>query len=87
MHDVGKIGIPDSVLLKPSRLTPSEYDLVKSHAALGAQIVAGALPVEQVAWIAHHHERYDGTGYPGGLAGEEIPAGARSWRSPTPGTS
>ena len=77
VHDVGKIGIPDSILLKPARLTPSEYDVVKNHATLGAQIVAGALSVEQVAWIAHHHERYDGNGYPGGLAGDEIPIGAR----------
>jgi diguanylate cyclase (GGDEF)-like protein len=77
VHDVGKIGIPDSILLKPARLTPDEYAVVKSHATLGAQIVAGALSVEQVAWIAHHHERYDGDGYPGGLAAEEIPAGAR----------
>jgi diguanylate cyclase (GGDEF)-like protein len=77
VHDVGKIGIPDSILRKPDRLTNREYDIVKSHASLGAQIVAGALPVEQVGWIAHHHERVDGRGYPGGLAGHEIPLGAR----------
>ena len=77
MHDVGKIGIPDAILLKPGRLTREEYEQVKAHAALGAQIVDDILLPEQVAWVRHHHERWDGHGYPDGIAGEEIPVGAR----------
>jgi diguanylate cyclase (GGDEF)-like protein/PAS domain S-box-containing protein len=77
VHDVGKIGIPDRVLLKPGALTPEEYEQIKPHAALGAGMVGGLLSAEQVSWIRHHHERCDGTGYPDGLAGEAIPDGAR----------
>jgi diguanylate cyclase (GGDEF)-like protein len=77
VHDVGKIGISDAILLKPARLTPEEYARVKTHAALGAQIVSEALSAEQVSWVRHHHERHDGAGYPDGLAGEGIPDGAR----------
>jgi diguanylate cyclase (GGDEF)-like protein len=77
VHDVGKIGVSDSILLKPGRLTPAEYRQVKEHAALGAKIVQEVLMEDQVGWVAHHHERWDGAGYPDGLAGEEIPEGAR----------
>ncbi|HEY6761101.1 MAG TPA: diguanylate cyclase [Baekduia sp.] len=77
VHDVGKIGVPDAVLSKPSRLTPAEYDIIKRHADLGARIVAGMLDVEQVAWVRGHHERHDGGGYPDGLAGDAISEGAR----------
>jgi diguanylate cyclase (GGDEF)-like protein/PAS domain S-box-containing protein len=77
VHDVGKIGIPDHILLKPGRLTDAEYDQIKPHAALGARMVDDLLSPEQVAWIRHHHERFDGAGYPDGLAGTEIPEGAR----------
>ncbi len=77
IHDVGKIGIPDRVLLKPGRLDAEEFAVVQEHATLGAQIVADAMDPEQVAWVRHHHECYDGRGYPGGLAGEAIPDGAR----------
>lgn len=77
VHDVGKIGIPDAVLFKPGRLTPEEYELIKKHAPLGAEIVAGALSDTQVAWVRAHHERWDGRGYPAGLRGDEIPKGAR----------
>jgi diguanylate cyclase (GGDEF)-like protein len=77
VHDVGKIGIPDAILLKPAPLSPEEYTRVQAHAALGAQIVSEALSEEQVAWVRHHHERQDGRGYPDGLAGEDIPDGAR----------
>ena len=77
VHDVGKIGVSDSILLKPGRLTASEYRQVREHAALGARIVQEVLTEDQVAWVAHHHERWDGGGYPDGLAGEDIPAGAR----------
>jgi len=78
LHDVGKIGIPEQVLLKPALLTPEEFTVVKSHAAIGAEIVEGVefLKPSEPA-IRHHHERWDGTGYPDGLAGEEIPLIAR----------
>ncbi|MFN8120839.1 MAG: diguanylate cyclase [Thermoleophilia bacterium] len=77
LHDVGKVGVPDAVLLKPSPLTDEEFGRVREHAALGAQIVAGVLDPEQVAWVRAHHERFDGDGYPAGLAGGAIPEGAR----------
>jgi len=78
LHDVGKIGIPEQVLLKPARLTPEEYAVVKSHALIGAEIVEGVefLQAARPA-IRHHHERWDGQGYPDGLAGEDIPLIAR----------
>jgi HD-GYP domain-containing protein (c-di-GMP phosphodiesterase class II) len=80
MHDVGKIGIPDSVLLKPSRLDPEEWALMRSHTTIGAAILAGSSsPLLQTAEsiALTHHERWDGTGYPAGLRGEEIPLAAR----------
>jgi diguanylate cyclase (GGDEF)-like protein len=77
VHDVGKIGVPDSILFKPGRLTSGEYEQVKVHAALGAQIVADVLGAEQVRWVRSHHERLDGAGYPDGIEGDEIPVGAR----------
>jgi diguanylate cyclase (GGDEF)-like protein len=76
IHDVGKICIPEDVLRKPATLGPAEYDLVKAHVALGAQMAGDALNDEQVLWIEQHHERFDGTGYPSGLAGEQISEGA-----------
>jgi HD-GYP domain-containing protein (c-di-GMP phosphodiesterase class II) len=76
IHDVGKICIPDEVLLKPAALNPEEYELVKGHVALGAQMAREALTGEQVLWIAQHHERFDGTGYPDALKGGEISEGA-----------
>jgi diguanylate cyclase (GGDEF)-like protein/PAS domain S-box-containing protein len=77
IHDVGKIGIPDAILLKPSRLTVAEFEQVKAHAQIGAEMVSDTLGAEQVAWVRGHHERWDGAGYPDGLAAEAIPAGAR----------
>lgn len=78
LHDVGKIGIPDSVLTKADRLTPEEYATVKSHTEVGARIVSHVEGLERVAQaILHHHERYDGLGYPAGLAGKDIPIAAR----------
>ncbi len=77
LHDVGKIGVPDAVLFKPGRLTPEEYEQVKQHAPLGANIAAEVLDDEQVEWIRHHHERWDGTGYPDGLSGEQAGDGAQ----------
>jgi diguanylate cyclase (GGDEF)-like protein len=76
VHDVGKIGIPDAVLLKDGPLTAEEYDLVKTHATLSAEIVDGVLDDEQVQWILGHHERPDGRGYPAGLHEDEISEGA-----------
>jgi diguanylate cyclase (GGDEF)-like protein len=76
IHDIGKICIPEDVLRKPAALGPAEYELVKAHVALGAQMAGDALNDEQVLWIEQHHERFDGTGYPSGLAGEQISEGA-----------
>jgi CHASE2 domain-containing sensor protein len=80
MHDVGKIGIPDGVLLKPGRLDDSEWTTMKSHPLIGAEILAGSRsPVVQMGQTIAltHHERWDGSGYPVGLAGEEIPLEGR----------
>ena len=76
VHDVGKIGIPDAILLKPGQLTRAQYEVIKNHAELSARIVDDVLDPEQVEWIRCHHERPDGRGYPRGLAGEQIPEGA-----------
>jgi diguanylate cyclase (GGDEF)-like protein len=76
VHDVGKIGIPDAILLKPSRLTAEEYDVIKGHAELSARMVEEILGAEQVEWILSHHERPDGRGYPRGLTGGELSEGA-----------
>jgi diguanylate cyclase (GGDEF)-like protein len=78
LHDVGKIGVPDDILRKPGHLTPYEYEVVKQHVALGDLIVRDLPDIELVrAGVRHHHERWDGTGYLDGLAGEEIPLIAR----------
>jgi diguanylate cyclase (GGDEF)-like protein/putative nucleotidyltransferase with HDIG domain len=77
VHDVGKIGVSDGILLKAGRLTDREREEVRLHAALGAQIARDVLTDDQVAWVRSHHERWDGGGYPEGLAGEQIPPGAR----------
>ena len=76
LHDVGKIGVPDQILLKPHPLTPAEYEQVKAHAGLGAELLADLLTPEQVDWVRHHHERPDGRGYPDGLTATQIPDGA-----------
>lgn len=76
VHDIGKIGIPDEILLHDGRLSDAQYDLVKTHAPLGAEIVEGVLTAEQVAWVRSHHERPDGRGYPQGMRWERIPEGA-----------
>ena len=76
LHDVGKIGIPDSILLKPGKLTPDEWDIMKTHTSIGYEILknTGSAFLKAGAIIAKtHHERYDGNGYPKGLKGEEIP--------------
>jgi diguanylate cyclase (GGDEF)-like protein len=76
VHDVGKIGIPDAILLKAGRLTPEEYEVVKEHSELGARIAEEVLRPEQVGWIRTHHERPDGRGYPQGMGEAEISEGA-----------
>ena len=87
VHDVGKIGVPDSFLLKPGPLAPEEYERLKEHAVLGAWIVPDVLSPEQTSWVRHHHERWDGRGYPDGLDGSRIPDGrAPSSPWPTRGT-
>jgi diguanylate cyclase (GGDEF)-like protein len=77
VHDVGKIGVPDAVLFKPSRLTEAELAHVREHSTLGAQIVGDVLTPEQVGWVRSLHERFDGRGYPEGIGGDRIPDGAR----------
>jgi putative two-component system response regulator len=85
LHDIGKVGIPDSVLLKPGRLSDREFEIMKTHAALGAQTLDAALrQFPGVKFLqmgrdiaAGHHERFDGAGYPAGLRGEQIPLCAR----------
>jgi putative nucleotidyltransferase with HDIG domain len=80
-HDIGKVGIPDAVLLKPSKLTDDEYKLMMSHPVLSAQILK---PLEEIDFfrrllpgVLHHHERFDGQGYPNGVSGEGIPLASR----------
>ena len=78
LHDVGKIAIPDRVLAKPGPLTPSEWREMTVHAAVGADIVARTPGIaESAGGVRHHHERWDGTGYPDRLAGSDIPLEAR----------
>jgi putative two-component system response regulator len=80
MHDVGKIGIPDTILLKQAPLTPEEFDIMKTHTTLGVSILTGgSSPIMKSAerFAQHHHERWDGTGYPAGLREEEIPLEGR----------
>lgn len=77
-HDIGKIGIPDRILRKPSRLTPEERLEIQKHPVIGEKIILGIEGMEKVAEIVRgHHENFDGTGYPDGLAGDNIPLGAR----------
>jgi putative nucleotidyltransferase with HDIG domain len=80
LHDIGKIGVPESVLHKPGLLTPEEYEVMKTHAVLGEKILE-PLKVKAIAHIRgmvrHHHEHFDGRGYPDRLQGEQIPIGAR----------
>lgn len=77
-HDIGKIGIPDSVLNKPSRLDEAEFQIMKKHPEKSGEVLIGFEGMEHIAKNArHHHERFDGRGYPDGLKGEEIPLFAR----------
>lgn len=78
LHDIGKIGVPDAVLLKPGALDAGEWDLMKGHPEAGRRILAPLPALDEAARIVLcHEERFDGSGYPAGLAGEEIPLGAR----------
>jgi hypothetical protein len=78
LHDLGKIGISDAVLGRPEHLRLAEYEIVKEHAALGARLLAGH-PLELLVGqaVRHHHEHFDGSGYPDGLSGRDIPIAAR----------
>jgi putative two-component system response regulator len=80
MHDVGKIGIPDAILLKPGKLTPEEFEIMKLHTLIGARILADSdLPLLQLAReiALSHHEKWDGSGYPYGLSADDIPESGR----------
>ncbi len=78
LHDIGKVAIPDEILHKPGPLTPDEWVLMKQHSVVGERIVRVLPGLGTVARIVRHeHERWDGLGYPDGLAGEEIPLGSR----------
>lgn len=78
LHDIGKLGIPDSILLKPEQLTAAEWVIMRQHVDIGARLVEGLKSMSlTVPIIRHHHERWDGSGYPDGLRGEEIPLLAR----------
>ena len=78
LHDTGKIAVPEHILNKPGRLTPAEFEKMKRHAPIGAEILSSIdFPYPVVPIVRHHHENWDGTGYPDGLRGEAIPLGAR----------
>ena len=78
LHDIGKVGVPDAVLHKPGPLVDAELEVIRGHAVWGADLVGRIPGLEQVARIVrHHHERFDGAGYPDGLAGEDIPLESR----------
>jgi HD-GYP domain-containing protein (c-di-GMP phosphodiesterase class II) len=77
LHDIGKIAVPDAILLSPNRLSSDEFEVMKHHSAAGERLVAGAGMDEIGHWIRHHHERFDGDGYPDGLSGPAIPLEGR----------
>jgi len=78
LHDVGKIGVPDHILLKPGRLTEDEFEYIKKHSEFGWMVLRSVEGFEEASLILlHHHERFDGRGYPGELSREQIPFGAR----------
>lgn len=78
LHDIGKIGVAEYILRKDGDLNNSEYDMIKKHPVIGAEILSPVqLLKDVIPMVLHHHERYDGSGYPGGIAGNNIPLGAR----------
>src|SRR5205085_571905 len=78
LHDIGKIAVPEHIICKPGKLTPEEFDKMKIHPVVGAEILARAqFPYPVVPIVRSHHEKWDGSGYPDGLKGAEIPIGAR----------
>jgi diguanylate cyclase (GGDEF)-like protein/putative nucleotidyltransferase with HDIG domain len=78
LHDIGKLGVPEHIISKPGRLTPEEFEKMKVHPMVGAEILSRVnFPYPVVPFVRHHHERWDGSGYPDGLKGEAIPIGAR----------
>ena len=78
LHDIGKVGLPDALLLKPGPLLPTEWDVMRSHSSWGSELLRHVPGLERVAVIVrHHHERFDGSGYPDGLSGEDIPTESR----------
>lgn len=77
IHDVGKVGLPEGLLMVSDTLTGDELARVRNHALLGAELISELMDAEQVAWLRHHHERVDGAGYPDGLPGDAIPDGSR----------
>ena len=84
LHDIGKIVIPDTIILKPAKLTPDEFEIIKSHTTKGAEIIQHRIRLNDKAMYEyaydiarHHHEKYDGKGYPDGLTGDEISIAAQ----------
>jgi HD-GYP domain-containing protein (c-di-GMP phosphodiesterase class II) len=78
LHDIGKVGVPDEILFKPVALSDEEFERIARHAEIGAAILGHVDFLDEAMLIVrHHHERWDGTGYPDGLRGEEIPLAAR----------
>src|SRR5512142_615982 len=78
LHDTGKLAVPEYILNKPGKLTPAEFEKMKLHATVGADILSSIdFPYPVVPIVRHHHENWDGTGYPAGLKGPDIPIGAR----------
>ena len=78
LHDMGKLAIPEHILNKPGKLTPAEFDKMKRHADIGADLLSPVkFPYPVVPIVRHHHEHWDGTGYPTGISGTDIPLGAR----------
>jgi HD-GYP domain-containing protein (c-di-GMP phosphodiesterase class II) len=77
LHDIGKIGVPETIISKPGKLTDEEYENMKMHPVLGGKIVKNLYGFDLEGIIRHHHENFDGTGYPDGLAGEKIPLESR----------
>jgi HD-GYP domain-containing protein (c-di-GMP phosphodiesterase class II) len=78
LHDMGKLGVPENILNKPGKLTTAEFEIMKTHSSIGADLLAAIeFPYPVVPIVRHHHENWDGSGYPDGLSGTEIPLGAR----------